>query len=100
MNSLNEKLKNINSINNHINESLILSSIICATCVAYAAGPILNTDFMKSVGTGLGNLLAGIGSLFGKFGSKKSEIKISKRYSVLPCSLHYYSRPSYPKNKK
>ena len=51
-----------------VDESLILSAIVCSACVAYAAGPILNTDFMKSVGAGIGGLLGGIGSMFGMGG--------------------------------
>ena len=67
---LNAKIGN----SKQINESLVLSAIVCATCIGYAAGPILNTDFMKSVGSGIGSLLSGIGSLFG-FGKKKEEEK-------------------------
>ena len=51
-----------------VDESLILSAIVCATCAAYAARPILDTEFMKSVGGGLGALLSGIGNLFGGLG--------------------------------
>ena len=64
MSSLKEHL-NKSIINKRIDESLILGSIVCATCVAYAAGPILNTDFAKSISSGIGNLLSGIGSMFG-----------------------------------
>ena len=67
---LNAKIGN----SKQINESLVLSAIVCATCIGYAAGPILNTDFMKSVGSGIGSLLSGIGSLFG-LGKKKEEEK-------------------------
>ena len=59
-----------------VDESLVLSAIVCATCVAYAAGPVLNTDFMKSVGGGLGALLGGIGGMFGGIGfGGKDKIK-------------------------
>ena len=50
------------------NESIVLSAIVCSACIGYAAGPMLNNEFFKSVGAGLGNLLSGIGSLFGNFG--------------------------------
>ena len=75
-NSLREHLNNSIKTEN-VNESLVLSAIVCATCVGYAAGPILNTDFMKSVGSGIGSLLSGIGSLFG-LGKKKEEEKEKK----------------------
>lgn len=63
-----------------VDESLILGAIICSACVAYAVKPVLDTDFMKSVGTGLGGLLGGIGGMFGKLGGlgkggNKDEIK-------------------------
>ena len=61
------------------NESIVLSAIVCSACIGYAAGPMLNNEFFKSVGAGLGNLLSGIGSLFGNFGfgsiSNKDTIK-------------------------
>ena len=68
MKSLSEQLKDAIGIKNHINESVILASIVCASCVAYAAGPALNTEFMKSIGSGISGLLNGIGGMFGKFG--------------------------------
>ena len=63
-----------------VDESLVLSAIVCATCIAYAAGPVLNTDFMKSVGGGLGALLSGIGNMFGGlgFGGAGSKDKIKE----------------------
>ena len=64
---------------NRVDESIILATIICSACVAYTASPVLNTDFMKSVGAGMGGLLGGLGGLFGSFGGfgggKKDEIK-------------------------
>ena len=76
MSSLKEHLtiatKNTDS--KEINESLILSSIVCATCIGYAAGSILNSEFMKSVGSGIGSFLSGLGGLFG-LGKKKEEDK-------------------------
>ena len=59
MKSLSEQLKDAIGIKNRINESIILSAIVCTACVAYAAGPLLNTEFFKSVGQGLGNVLSG-----------------------------------------
>ena len=63
-----------------VDESLVLSAIVCASCIAYAAGPVLNTDFMKSVGSGLGALLSGIGGMFGglNFGGVGSKDKIKE----------------------
>ena len=59
-------IQTIKPINHErVDESLILGSIVCAACVAYAAGPVLNTDFMKNVGAGIGGLLSGIGGMFG-----------------------------------
>lgn len=69
MKNLNEQFKNVTNINDRINESIILSAIVCSACVAYAAGPLLNTEFFKSVGQGLSNALGGLGTLFGGIGS-------------------------------
>lgn len=69
MKNLNEQFKNVTNINDRINESIILSAIVCTACVAYAAGPLLNTEFFKSVGQGLGNVLSGLGTLFGGIGN-------------------------------
>lgn len=68
MKSLSEQLKDAIGIKNRINESVILASIVCASCVAFAAGPVLNTEFMKSIGSSISGLLNGIGGMFGKFG--------------------------------
>lgn len=61
----------------NINESLVLGAIVASTCLAYAVAPVLNTDFMKSVGAGIGGLLNGIGNLFGGFniGASRDNIK-------------------------
>jgi colicin import membrane protein len=72
MKNLNEQLKDSIGIKSRINESVILASIVCASCVAYAAGPLLNTEFMKSIGQGLGNVLGGLGALFSGIGTKGS----------------------------
>lgn len=69
MKNLNEQFKNVTNINDRINESFVLSAIVCTACVAYAAGPLLNTEFFKSVGQGLSNALGGLGTLFGGIGS-------------------------------
>lgn len=61
-----------------INESIILGSIVVAACVGYAAAPILNSDFAKSVGSGINGLFSGIGSMFSKitggFGGGEKDI--------------------------
>lgn len=62
---LNEHLNNSVKKNERVDESLILGAIVAATCVAYAAKPMLDTDFMKSVGSGIGGLLSGLGGMFG-----------------------------------
>ena len=65
-----------------VDESLILGALVASACLSYALTPMLNTDFMKSVGTGIGGLLSGFGGMFGGLGSKlgigkpnKDEIK-------------------------
>lgn len=72
-----------------IDESILLSAIACTACIAYAAGPVLNTDFMKSVGGGLGALLGGIGSMFGSFnfGGSISKNKIKELLAKDPGDL-------------
>ena len=72
-----------------VDESLVLSAIVCASCIAYAAGPVLNTEFMKSVGGGLGALLSGIGNMFGGigFGGVGSKDKIKELLKKDPDDL-------------
>ena len=65
---LNESIDN----KERVDESLVLGAIVATTCLTYAAAPILNTDFMKSVGEGIGRLLGGFGSLFGNLSKKDS----------------------------
>lgn len=69
-------MKNTNSISLHehmnasikqnepVNESLILGALICTACVSYSLKGVLETDFMKSIGSGIGGLLGGLGSMF------------------------------------
>jgi hypothetical protein len=68
--TLNEYLNNSVEQNQEerVDESLILGAIIATTCLTYAVGPVLNSEFMQSVGGGLGNLLSGFGSMFGGLG--------------------------------
>ena len=68
-----------NTDSKEINESLILSSIVCAACIGYAASPILNSEFMKSVGSGISSLLSGIGGLFGLVKKKAEDKKEDKK---------------------
>ena len=82
MSSLKEHINNsikTKSESENVNESLVLGSIVCAACVAYAAGPLLNNDFMKSVGAGIGAMFAGIGQMFGLIGKKVDDKKVDKK---------------------
>ena len=56
-----------------VDESLILGAVVATACLSYVAMPILNTEFMKSVGTGIKGLLTGIGGLFGGLFGKKND---------------------------
>lgn len=80
--TLNEYLNNSVSQEQEerVDESLVLGAIVASACLSYALTPMLNTDFMKSVGTGIGGLLSGFGGMFGRLGGKlgkvnKDEIK-------------------------
>ena len=63
-NSLSQHLTESINEQERIDESLVLGAIVATTCLTYAVAPVLNTDFMKSVGAGIGSLLNGIGNLF------------------------------------
>jgi hypothetical protein len=80
---LNSNITNSESVN----ESVILGSIVVAACVGYAASPILNSEFAKSVGSGISGLLNGIGSIFsnitGGFGFGGGQKKIDKVKELL-----------------
>ena len=66
--TINEYLnKSINS-EKRVDESLLLGAVVATACLTYAVKPMLDTEFMKSVGTGLGSLLGGIGGIFGSIG--------------------------------
>ena len=56
-----------------VDESLILGAVVATACLSYVAKPILDTEFMKSVGTGIKGLLTGIGGLFGGLFGKKND---------------------------
>ena len=71
-NSLSQHLTESINEQKRVDESLVLGAIVATTCLTYAVAPVLNTDFMKSVGDGLGKLLGGIGSLFGNLSKKDS----------------------------
>lgn len=71
-NSLSQHLTESINEQERVDESLVLGAIVATTCLTYAVAPVLNTDFMKSVGDGLGKLLGGIGSLFGNLSKKNS----------------------------
>ena len=55
--------------NEQVNESLILGAAIASIFLAQSVGPILNSNFMTSVGQGIGTLFAGVGSIFGFAGN-------------------------------
>ena len=86
-NSLKEHLTTNISNDKQINESIVLGSIVVAACVGFAAAPILNSDFAKSVGSGINGLFSGIGSMFSKitggFGGGGGEKDIDKLKELL-----------------
>ena len=65
--------EHLNSATNNetVNESVVLASIVCAACIGYSLKGVLETDFMKSIGAGIGGLLGGLGSMFGGAGNAK-----------------------------
>jgi hypothetical protein len=105
-NSLSQHL-NESFNNKRVDESLILASIVCASCIGYAVTPMLNTDFFKSVGAGIGGLFSGIGGLFGNFGiggmSKSKVAEIRELLKKNPDDLTGKEKAllqKYSKNKK
>lgn len=73
-----------------VNESIVLGGLVAASCLAFALTPMFQTDFMKSVGAGIGGLLGGIGGMFGNvslgFG-KPSKNKIKELLAKDPGDL-------------
>ena len=74
MSNLQNHLSNALTVNEaeRVDESIILSAIVCSACIGYAFKGLLETDFMKSVGAGIGAMFAGLGQLFG-LGAKKDD---------------------------
>ena len=56
-NSLSQHLNESINEQKRVDESLVLGAIVATTCLTYAVAPVLNTDFMKSVGDGLESCL-------------------------------------------
>ena len=70
------KINNVGKNEEPINE--VLLTLVAASVLAYTCKPLLETDFMKSIGGGIGMMFGGIGSMFG-LGRKKDD-KDSKKY--------------------
>lgn len=66
MSNLQNHLSNALTVNEaeRVDESIILSAIVCSACIGYAFKGLLETEFMKSVGAGIGGLLGGLGAMF------------------------------------
>jgi hypothetical protein len=67
MSNLQNHLNNALTVNEaeRVDESIVLSAIVCSACIGYAFKGLLETEFMKSVGAGIGGLLGGLGAMFG-----------------------------------
>ena len=86
MNNLQNHLNNALTVNEaeRVDESLILSTIVCTACIGYAFKGLLETEFMKSVGAGIGGLLGSIGGLFsGKGDSNIPEADTKEMHTLL-----------------
>ena len=83
-NSLSNYLHNSirKSHNDNVNESFILASLIAGSICLNMMAPVLNSNFMTTVGAGLGTAIGNIGSLFG-FGGKKAGYNKSKIEEIL-----------------
>ena len=71
------KINNVGNNEEPVNE--VLLTLIAASVLAYTCQPLLNTDFMKSIGGGIGMMFGGIGSMFG-LGRKKDDKDSEKDY--------------------
>jgi hypothetical protein len=63
--SLNEHIQSSIDREKTVNESIVLATIICTACISYSCKGVLETDFMKHVGSGIGGFLGGLGNMFG-----------------------------------
>lgn len=75
--SLGQYLHDSPKLNNEKPVNEVLLTLIAASVLAYTCQPLLNTEFMKSIGGGLGMMFGGIGSMFG-FGKNKDKEKDGK----------------------
>ena len=65
MSSLKNHLNNSINEDKRVDESFVLGAIVCTACIGYAFKGLAETDFMKSIGGGIGGLLSGVGGFFG-----------------------------------
>lgn len=77
--SLGQYLNDSPKLNNEKPVNEVLLTLIAASVLAYTCQPLLNTDFMKSIGSGIGMMFGGIGSMFG-FGRNKDDKDSEKDY--------------------
>ena len=70
--SLGQYLKDSPKLNNTEPVNEFLATAIAGSMLAFAIKPLLETDFFKTMGAGIGGMFAGIGSLFG-FLAKKND---------------------------
>ena len=71
------KINNVGKNEEPINE--VLLTLVAASVLAYTCKPLLETDFMKSIGGGIGMMFGGIGSMFG-LGRNKDDKDSEKDY--------------------
>jgi DNA repair exonuclease SbcCD ATPase subunit len=95
---LKQNMQQYDSIQTNVNESIVLSAIVCSACIGYALKGVLETDFGKSVGTGIGNLLSGIGAAFA--GSKNNTAPQDKELSELRGLLKRKPEDLTPREKE
>lgn len=83
-----------------VNESLILGGIIGLMGVAAAIKGVMDTEFMKSIGTGVGGFFGGIGAMFAKFGPKDDKKKSDDKDTKSKKNTSDDEDGDAPKSKK
>lgn len=61
-----------------VNE-MLLAGLLAASLISYAMTPLLNSEFGKAVGGGIGNAFTGLGALLGSFKKNQDPKDLSKK---------------------
>ena len=82
-----------------VNESILLGGLVASACLAFSLKGFVETDFMKSIGEGIGNLLTGFAGMFGNIGAAKKRTPDEEALKELHSLLKRKPSDLTPKEK-